>query len=116
MVLLLLFYRVGIEGIFQKVNKMGIKKFKFREQKWAWTVLAGAIAAITGFAVHTTLKNAWRTVRKHNPPSELNKSTWAETVAWSAFSGIVSGMLKMLAEQAAAAGWTKATGTEPPKE
>ncbi|MFW5775390.1 MAG: DUF4235 domain-containing protein [Chitinivibrionales bacterium] len=89
---------------------------EYKKQKWLWTLLATGIGMITGLAVHTTLKNAWRKVRKQDPPSELHKSTWADTIAWSAFSGIVSGMMKMLAEQAAAAGWTKATGSQPPEK
>ncbi|MFP4418373.1 MAG: DUF4235 domain-containing protein [Chitinivibrionales bacterium] len=93
-----------------------MNKLKHCEQKWVWTVIATGMGMITGLAVHATLKNAWRTVKKHDPPSRLDKSTWAETIAWSALSGIISGMMKMLAEQAAAAGWTKATGTPPPEK
>jgi hypothetical protein len=41
-------------------------------------------------------------------------TSWGEAIAWTAATGLVVGVARMLASRGAAAGWQKATGTLPP--
>jgi hypothetical protein len=85
-------------------------------EKTVWKLAGTGAAVLAGIAVRSALMSLWRSVTKHEPPNNpADPSTsWGEAIAWTAATGLVVGVARMMASRGAAAGWRKATGSLPP--
>lgn len=85
-------------------------------EKTMWKLAATGAAVIAGIAVRSALMSLWRAVMKNEPPNNPADpaTSWGEAIAWTAATGLVVGVARMIASRGAAAGWQKATGTLPP--
>jgi uncharacterized protein DUF4235 len=85
-------------------------------EKTVWKLAATGAAVVTGMAVRNVLMGLWRKVMKTEPPNNpADPATgWGEAIAWTAATGLVIGVARMVASRGAAAGWQRYTGTLPP--
>jgi hypothetical protein len=85
-------------------------------EKTMWRLAATGAAVLAGIAVRSALMSLWRSVTKHEPPNNPADpaTSWGEALAWTAATGLVVGVARMLASRGAAAGWRRATGSLPP--
>ena len=85
-------------------------------EKTVWKIAATGAAVLASIAVRNALMALWRGVVKTEPPNNpADPATgWGEAVAWTAATGLVIGVARMVASRGAAAGWRRATGTLPP--
>lgn len=85
-------------------------------EKTVWKLAATGAAVVASIAVRNALMAAWRTVMKNEPPNNPADpaTNWGEAIAWTAATGLVVGVARMVASRGAAAGWQKATGNLPP--
>lgn len=85
-------------------------------EKTVWKLAATGAAVLASMVVRNLAMAVWRGVAKNEPPNNpADPATgWGEAVAWTAVTGLMIGVARMLASRGAAAGWRKATGTLPP--
>lgn len=85
-------------------------------EKTMWRLAATGAAVLAGVAVRSALMSLWRAVMKNDPPNNPADpaTSWGEAIAWTAATGLVVGVARMLASRGAAAGWQRATGALPP--
>ena len=85
-------------------------------EKLSWQVLATAAAVGAAIVVRKVLKATWSSFRPEDPPENPADPDvdWGEAIAWTAATGLVVGIARMIAGRGAAGVWAKATGTRPP--
>ena len=85
-------------------------------EKLSWQLLTTATAVGAAMVVRKLVAAAWSSVRSTEPPENpADPATqWGEAIAWTAATGLVVGLARMVASRGAAGAWTKATGTLPP--
>lgn len=85
-------------------------------EKTVWKLAATGAAVLASVVVRNLLMAVWRGVAKNEPPNNpADPATgWGEALAWTAATGLVIGVARMVASRGAAAGWRKATGSLPP--
>ena len=85
-------------------------------EKLSWQVLTTVAAVGAAIVVRKVLSATWAAVRPDPPPDNpADPATrWGEALAWTAATGLVVGVARMVAGRGAAGAWTKATGTLPP--
>jgi uncharacterized protein DUF4235 len=89
---------------------------KRKGSKAAWKVLGNA-AALGSALVSTRVLNAtWKAATGRRPPTKPESPELAqrEALAWAAFSGATTALIKMYATRRAAGYWVRSTGTLPP--
>lgn len=81
-----------------------------------WKAVSTAAAVGAGMALRPLVAKLWQAGRRQEPPANpaARSVTWPEALAWSAFSGAVVGIIRMVAQRLAAEGWRKAQGDYPP--
>jgi hypothetical protein len=92
------------------------KAQKPKGSKAAWKVLGNA-AAIGSALVSTRVLNAsWKAATGRRPPTKPESPDLAqrEALAWAAFSGATTALIKTYATRRAAGYWVRSTGTLPP--
>ncbi|MBW3604050.1 MAG: DUF4235 domain-containing protein [Actinobacteria bacterium] len=85
-------------------------------EKTVWKLAATGAAVLASVAVRNLLMAVWRSVAKNEPPNNPADpaTSWGEALAWTAATGLVIGVARMVASRGAAAGWRRATGSLPP--
>ena len=85
-------------------------------EKTVWKLAATGAAVLASVVVRNLLMAVWRGVAKNEPPNNpADPATgWGEALAWTAATGLVIGVARMVASRGAAAGWRRATGSLPP--
>ncbi|MFZ0390508.1 MAG: DUF4235 domain-containing protein [Calditrichia bacterium] len=85
-------------------------------EKKMWQLVGAGSALLAGMAVKKVLGAGWQKVMDEEPPKNpASRSTsWGDAVLWTAATGVVIGVAKMLARRGAVTGWEKATGEAPP--
>lgn len=85
-------------------------------EKTVWKLAATGAAVVASIAVRNVLMAVWRKLVKTEPPNNPADpaTSWGEAVAWTAATGLVIGVARMVASRGAAAGWQRATGNLPP--
>jgi hypothetical protein len=92
------------------------KRQKPKGSKAAWKVLGNA-AAIGSALVSTRVLNAtWKAATGRRPPTKPESPDLAqrEALAWAAFSGATTALIKTYATRRAAGYWVRSTGALPP--
>lgn len=85
-------------------------------EKTAWGLVATGAAIAGAVAARTLLKSAWKTMMETDPPENPAdpEVSWGEALAWTALTGAVVGVARMMATRAATTGWERTTGRMPP--
>ena len=85
-------------------------------EKLSWQVLTTVAAVGAAMVVRKAVAAGWNAFRPDPPPQNpADPATqWGEAVAWTAASGLLVGLARMIASRGAAGAWTRATGTLPP--
>jgi hypothetical protein len=85
-------------------------------EKTVWKLAATGAAVVASIAVRNVLMAVWRSITKTEPPNNPADpaTSWGEAIAWTAATGLVIGVARMVASRGAAAGWRRATGSLPP--
>jgi hypothetical protein len=86
------------------------------EGKFGYTILA-MVAALLGAAIaRKILTLGWKTATGKEPPAnpEDPNVTWGEAASWAVASGVVVGLVKLVAVRQVAATWHRASGELPP--
>jgi Protein of unknown function (DUF4235) len=85
-------------------------------EKLSWQLLTTVAAVGAAIVVRKVLQAAWTNLRPEQPPENPADPDvdWGEAIAWTAATGLVVGVARMIASRGAAGVWKKATGTRPP--
>lgn len=85
-------------------------------EKLSWQLVSTVAAVGAAIAVRKALSAVWSAVRTDPPPQNPAdpETSWGEALAWTAATGLLVGMARMLAGRGAAGAWRKSTGTVPP--
>jgi hypothetical protein len=98
------------------VSSKPVQAQKPKGSKAAWKVL-GNVAAIGSALVSTRVLNAtWKAATGRRPPTKPESPDLAqrEALAWAAFSGATTALIKTYATRRAAGYWVRSTGALPP--
>lgn len=80
-----------------------------------WNGVA-SVAAIGAVALSKPLvERSWRVVFRSDPPGNPAHQdvAWRDAVLWALFTGALVGLIRLLAQRAAAGAWHRATGNYP---
>jgi hypothetical protein len=85
-------------------------------EKLSWNLLTTAAAVSAAIVVRKLATAGWSSLRPTEPPQNPAEpgTQWGEAIAWTAVTGLLVGVARMLASRGAAGAWTRATGTLPP--
>lgn len=85
-------------------------------EKLSWQLLTTVAAVGAAMVVRKVLTASWSSLRATEPPTNPADPTtqWGEAIAWTAATGLVVGIARMVATRGAAGAWTRAMGTRPP--
>jgi hypothetical protein len=84
--------------------------------KLGYKIMA-TVSALLGAAVaRKILTIGWKAATGKEPPAnpEHPDVTWAEAASWAVASGVVVGLVKLVAQRQVAATWHRASGELPP--
>lgn len=86
------------------------------DEEKAWQIVAVASAAMAGIAARNIMQHGWKVFRRDEPPENpaALSVSWTDAILWTAGTGAVVGLTRMLAERGAAAGWRELRGDYPP--
>ena len=84
--------------------------------KTAWSVIAAGSALTAGILVRRALDAGWRRVTDEDPPKNpvSPETEWSGALAWTAATGLLVGLGRLMARRGAANVWTRALGSRPP--
>lgn len=85
------------------------------DEENAWQVVAVGSAALAGIGARSLMQTGWKVFRGGEPPENpaARSVEWKEAIAWTVATGVVVGLMRMLAERGAASGWKKVKGRYP---
>lgn len=85
-------------------------------EKLSWQLLTTVAAVGAAVVVRKAVAAGWNAFRASDPPDNpADPATdWGEALAWTAATGLLVGLARMVASRGAAGAWTRATGTLPP--
>ena len=85
------------------------------DDETAWQVVAVGSAALAGIGARQLMNSGWKLVRGGEPPENpaARSVDWPEAIAWTVVTGVVVGLMRLLAERGAATGWQRAKGHYP---
>jgi hypothetical protein len=83
------------------------------EKVWSGVASVAAVAAVT--ATKPLVERVWRVVARREPPGNPAHQdvSWGEALAWALVTGALVGVIRLLAQRAAASAWARATGDYP---
>jgi Protein of unknown function (DUF4235) len=84
--------------------------------KTGYKIIAMASALIGAAIARKLLTIGWKAATGKEPPAnpEHPDVTWAEAASWAVASGVVVGLVKLVAQRQVAATWHRASGELPP--
>jgi Protein of unknown function (DUF4235) len=84
--------------------------------KAGYKIMAMAAALLGAAVARKILTIGWKAATGKEPPAnpEHPDVTWAEAASWAAVSGVVVGLVKLVAQRQVAATWHRASGELPP--
>jgi hypothetical protein len=85
------------------------------EQK-LFNAMAAAAAIVAGIAARKMVKAAWQKKYHEDPPQNPadRDTSWREALMWSAATGAVIGVTRMVARRSTTTAWERVTGHEAP--
>ncbi len=83
------------------------------EKVWNGVASVAAIGAVT--ATKPLVEKIWKAVARREAPGNPAHQdvSWGEALAWALVTGALVGVIRLLAQRAAASAWAKATGDYP---
>lgn len=83
------------------------------EKVWNGVASAAAVSAVA--ASKPVIERAWRVAFRSEPPGNPahQEVTWRDAVLWALITGALLGVVRLVAQRAAAGAWQKATGSYP---
>lgn len=86
-----------------------------KEEERAWQILAVGSAALAGIAARALMQGGWKVVRGGEPPENpaARSVGWGEAIAWTVVTGVIVGVMRLVAERGAASGWKAVRGHYP---
>ncbi|MGI8938911.1 MAG: DUF4235 domain-containing protein [Iamia sp.] len=84
------------------------------DQVWNGVASAAAIGAVV--VTKPLIERSYRMIfRKEAPGNPASRDVdWSEAILWALFTGALVGVIRLLAQRAAASAWDKARGGYPP--
>jgi pantothenate kinase type III len=84
--------------------------------KAGYKIMAMGSALLGAALARKILTIAWKAVTGKEPPAnpEHPDVTWGEAASWAVASGVVVGLVKLVAQRQVAATWHRASGELPP--
>lgn len=92
-------------------------KFDLDVHRLSWKITAGSAAILAGIATRAILTQSWRQFRKSDPPlnPESSSVSWGDALLWTALTGSMVGVVRLVVTRSTAIGWHKVTGLQPPE-
>jgi hypothetical protein len=86
------------------------------EGKLGYKILAMAAALLGATLARKILTVGWKAATGKEPPAnpEDPNVTWGEAASWAVTSGVIVGLVKLIAQRQVAATWHRASGQLPP--
>ncbi|HEY8523898.1 MAG TPA: DUF4235 domain-containing protein [Acidimicrobiales bacterium] len=83
------------------------------DKVWNAVASAAAIGAVT--ASKPLLERGWRVAFRSDPPGNPAHQdvSWREAILWALITGAVVGVIRLVAQRAAASAWHRVTGDYP---
>ena len=83
------------------------------EQVWNGVANGAAIAAV--MVTRPAVERLWTAVFRREPPGNpaSRDTTWTDALMWALFTGAIVGVIRLIAQRAAAGAWNKARGDYP---
>jgi hypothetical protein len=80
-----------------------------------WNGLASGAAVGAVMATKPLVERTWRAVFRSEPPGNPAHQdvAWRDAILWAVFTGALVGVIRLVAQRAAAGAWQKATGSYP---
>jgi hypothetical protein len=84
--------------------------------KAGYKIMAMGSALLGAALARKILTIAWKAATGKEPPAnpEHPDVTWGEAASWAVASGVVVGLVKLIAQRQVAATWHRASGELPP--
>lgn len=89
---------------------------KLTSKDSTYALLAAGSAVLAARITLSALTKSWKAIKKTDPPENpaALDTSWKEALLWSAATGMIVGVVRMLAKRGTAAGWNKFVGLRPP--
>ena len=96
-------------------SKIGIKSKLARRAAWGLVAAGTAFAASRG--AQAAMTHGYEEGRGKRSPADprTRGASWPALIGWTVATAVVVGLVQLLAERGAVAGWTYATGRQPPR-
>lgn len=80
-----------------------------------WPLLSVGATTLAGLAARELLKRSWRTSMNEDPPINpaAPTTTWSDALLWTASTGLVIGVVRLLAKRGVAQLWQDSKGYMP---
>lgn len=84
------------------------------DQVWTGVASVAAIGAVA--ATKPFVEKAWTAIARREAPGNPAHQdvTWGEAIAYALITGALVGVIRLVAQRAAAGAWAKARGAHPP--
>ena len=85
------------------------------DEEQIWNGLAGIAAVGAAAASKPVVERVWRLLTGREAPGDPAHQdvTWGEAIMWALLTGALLGLIRLLAQRAAASAWAKAKGEYP---
>lgn len=85
------------------------------DEERTWQMVAVGSAALAGIGARQLMNSGWKLVRRNEPPENpaARSVDWSEAIAWTVVTGVVVGLMRLVAERGAATGWRHVKGHYP---
>lgn len=85
------------------------------DEETTWQVVAVGSAALAGIGARQLMNSGWKLVRRDEPPENpaARSVDWSDAIAWTVVTGVVVGLMRLVAERGAASGWRRVKGHYP---
>lgn len=85
------------------------------DEDQVWNGVAGAAALGAVMATRPLVTKVWKTVSRREAPADpaARDVGWGEAIAFAMVTGALVGLIRMLAQRAAAGAWLRAQGDYP---
>ena len=83
-----------------------------------WSGVAAGSALVAAAAVRGGTKAAWKLIEGDDVPDDpaQNDMPWGQALAWAIGTGAAAAAARLIAQRGAAVGWTRVTGSRPPRK
>ena len=85
------------------------------EEDKLWNGLASGVSVGAVVVTKPLVEGLWRLVFRREPPGNpaSRDTTWSDALLWALLAGALVGVIRLLAQRAAAEGWRRVQGSYP---